>query len=67
MNTNRYYLQMHQKRSGSATPASTDEPTAERTIPVRELLGETSTVRLEHDGAIYLLRVTRNGKLILTK
>ncbi|WP_376693174.1 hemin uptake protein HemP [Wenzhouxiangella sp. EGI_FJ10409] len=38
-----------------------------RPLPVRELLGKDGQLRLEHDGAIYLLRITRNGKLILTK
>jgi len=46
------------------TREGTDE---HRVIPVRRLLGEDRAVRLEHDGDLYLLRITRNGKLILTK
>lgn len=36
-------------------------------IPVSALLGGHQCARLEHRGEHYLLRVTRNGKLILTK
>lgn len=36
-------------------------------IPVRNLLGDAQSVELEHRGEIYRLRITRNGKLILTK
>lgn len=43
------------------------EEGSQRTIPVRRLLDEKGQARLEHEGELYLLRVTRNGKLILTK
>jgi len=33
----------------------------------RELLGNGREVRIEHEGSEYVLRATRNGKLILTK
>ncbi len=33
----------------------------------RELLGNQREVRIEHEGSQYVLRATRNGKLILTK
>lgn len=36
-------------------------------IPVAELLRHRGSVWLEHRGERYLLRITRNGKLILTK
>ena len=36
-------------------------------VSVVDLLGNRSAVWLEHRGEHYLLRVTRNGKLILTK
>ncbi len=32
-----------------------------------ELFGSHQQVRIVHDGATYLLRITRSGKLILTK
>lgn len=50
----------------SAASSRTDED-SRRTIPVRRLLDENGQARLEHDGDLYLLRITRNGKLILTK
>jgi hemin uptake protein HemP len=37
------------------------------TISSRELLGERGLLRIEHGGEIYVLRVTRNRRLILTK
>ena len=55
-----------------ATPAST-ERTANRTsvsvprIAVADLLGAGREVVLLHDGTEYRLRLTSNGKLILTK
>lgn len=33
----------------------------------KDLLGERREVRIEHEGSEYVLRATRNGKLILTK
>jgi len=47
----------------ASRPATADAPV----IPVQRLLGPGRQVRLEHDGGIYVLRITRNGKLILTK
>ena len=38
-----------------------------RRIPVGELLGGGREAVLVHDGAEYRLRLTSNGKLILTK
>lgn len=36
-------------------------------IATRQLLQGRSLVHLEHDGLLYRLQVTRQGKLILTK
>lgn len=36
-------------------------------LSVRSLLQNANTLILEHQGQDYVLRVTRNGKLILTK
>ena len=44
-------------------PASAPVPR----IAVRDLLGEGREAVLLHDGAEYRLRLTSNGKLILTK
>jgi len=38
-----------------------------RCIDVRHLLGNQRELKLEHEGQIYRLRITANGKLILTK
>ena len=45
-------------------PAST-QPV--RRIAIRELLGQGREAVLLHDGTEYRLRLTSNGKLILTK
>jgi len=36
-------------------------------VTSRELLGDANTLFIEHQGMVYTLRLTRNGKLILTK
>ena len=41
--------------------------TVVRRMSVRGLLQNAKTLILEHQGQDYTLRVTRNGKLILTK
>jgi hemin uptake protein HemP len=33
----------------------------------REILGGNRKVQIEHDGSLYTLQVTRQGKLLLTK
>lgn len=38
-----------------------------RTLEARHLLGAGRMVRIDHDGEVYTLRLTRNNKLILTK
>lgn len=42
-------------------------PSAHRTINVRSLLGDDQLVMIEHGECRYILRLTRNNKLILTK
>lgn len=42
-------------------------PPALRSIDVRSLLGEGQVVMIEHGESRYVLRMTRNNKLILTK
>jgi hemin uptake protein HemP len=37
------------------------------TVTSNQLLGGQRAVTIEHEGAHYVLRATRNGKLILTK
>ncbi len=38
-----------------------------RHVSAIELFGDAREVILEHDGQLYRLRITANGKLILTK
>lgn len=58
-------------RPASLTPlAGGVGPSAEARLPVlssRTLLGAGNQVLIEHEGMVYTLRATRNGKLILTK
>lgn len=59
---------MREKRSPSAQGGKDHPPDKQPpVVPVSRLLGEGTSLRLEHRGAIYRLRITRNGKLILTK
>lgn len=38
-----------------------------RVLKAKELLGDRGVVRIELEGEVYTLRMTRNGRLILTK
>jgi hemin uptake protein HemP len=38
-----------------------------RSVRSADLLGEAGLLHIDHDGEIYSLRRTRNGRLILTK
>ncbi len=42
-------------------------PPAEQAIPAERLFGTGRVVLIEHRGELYQLRLTQNGKLILTK
>lgn len=46
---------------------SPHEPLPSRTIPADSLLAGQRAVWIEHNGVRYLLRLTRRGRLILTK
>ena len=52
--------------SVSGKPASGASPPVKR-IALRDLLGGGREAVLVHDGSEYRLRLTSNGKLILTK
>lgn len=41
--------------------------TRPRTISSRELFGGDTEIQIAHDGAIYRMKITRQGKLILNK
>lgn len=55
----------------TATPASAphggSENTGLQTMRSNELLGMQGAIRIDHKGAIYTLRATSKGGLILTK
>jgi hemin uptake protein HemP len=51
----------------NSKPARDSGKTPARRVSVRSLLQTDQTLILEHQGQDYTLRVTRNGKLILTK
>ena len=40
---------------------------AERILESRALFGDRKEIGIEHDGAVYRLKITRQGKLILNK
>ncbi|WP_421760427.1 hemin uptake protein HemP [Devosia sp.] len=48
-------------------PAEAKNEHAAADLDTRELFGRRSEIRISHDAAIYRLRITRAGKLILTK
>lgn len=66
---------MHGTRSSGHDPdrfheqhsARPDRPAPESPIDSRELFRGTRELRIRHEGEIYVLRVTRNGRLILNK
>lgn len=56
----------------NSTPDLRFEPlqadhSADRVIESRELFGQRKEVAIEHEGAIYRLKITKQGKLILNK
>jgi len=57
----------HIKESPKTAPTQPARPAADRVVSARELLGGAHRVWIEHAAERYLLQVTRNGKLILTK
>jgi hemin uptake protein HemP len=65
--SNQYKPQRSSGAPGIQGPGSprTQQPPARRTS--RELFGDGERLLIEHRGDEYLLRITRNGKLILTK
>jgi hemin uptake protein HemP len=52
--------------SNPPVPVPTHAP-QDRVVSTRELLGGAHRIWIEHAAERYLLQVTRNGKLILTK
>jgi len=54
-------------RMTSGEPIQTNEANSHRRLMAVDLLGQDGIVQIEHEGAIYTLRLTRNNRLILTK
>jgi hemin uptake protein HemP len=50
-----------------ATPPTAAAPAPDRVLTTQELLGGGNRLWIEHAAERYLLRITRSGKLILTK
>ena len=57
------------RMTAQATPSKdgASPSPSRRTLKSSELLGERNELHIEHNGEVYLLRRTSNGKLILTK
>jgi hemin uptake protein HemP len=56
----------HEKAPLPEAPSERQE-SARRTVLSRDLLQGQQEIMIEHDGEIYRLRQTKNGKLILQK
>jgi len=50
---------------GQAHSESTCNPLGR--VDIRDLIGQRRQITISHGGSDYVLRITRNGKLILTK
>lgn len=59
-------MQSMQTASRGAAEEAIGEPPI-RVVAARDLLGTRGVLRIELDGEIYTLRLTRNQRLILTK
>ncbi|KAF7598401.1 MAG: hemin uptake protein HemP [Candidatus Dactylopiibacterium carminicum] len=59
----------HVQTLATARPVEAGIPHSllENAVSSRSLMGSASTLIIEHMGMHYVLRATRNGKLILTK
>ncbi len=58
----------HSKTASAAVPqAHSASPVPNGAIPLKRLTAGRKEMKINHDGATYLLRVTKSNKLILTK
>jgi len=61
-------LTLEKNPAGHSAPNPEFEfPHDDRVIESRELFGESREVAIEHDGSLYRLKITKQGKLILNK
>jgi hemin uptake protein HemP len=54
-------------RMTSGQLIETNDANSHPRLIAADLLGQDGIVQIEHEGAIYTLRLTRNNRLILTK
>lgn len=53
---------------GAAKQAQKDEPTGDlAVVEASSLFGSSREIGIRHDGSLYRLKITRQGKLILNK
>ncbi|MCY1248866.1 Hemin uptake protein hemP [compost metagenome] len=57
----------HRQREGIEPDRLPKDRSRRRCIPSRTLLGDARELVIEHEGIEYVLRLTRQNKLILTK
>lgn len=57
----------HDYKGSHSLPPGDDECLSPRRLSSNDLFAGHSRLLIEHDGADYLLQITRQGKLILTK
>jgi hemin uptake protein HemP len=57
----------HPPPADRASPDTRSLPSVPQTIAAARLFNGQTEVFIEHDGQTWRLRITRNGKLILTK
>lgn len=57
----------NQPRAAPPGPAKGDVPGLGPLLKSADLLQGQKTIAIEHNGAVYWLQATRQGKLILTK
>lgn len=48
-------------------PTTPQRPDEARRVQLADLMGQSRVLEIEHEGQIYRLSLTRQGKLILTK
>lgn len=68
-NANRYHLLMHNEslpRESQPAPMPSSVATPPRKISSHDLFSGSREIVIEHGGRLYRMRITQNGKLILT-
>jgi len=65
---NKWMLTLEKNPTENSLPEHPFEPShADGFIESRALFGARKEVAIEHDGAVYLLKITKQNKLILNK